>query len=73
MVYLIVLLCGIGMGYIAALCIHRPQPIGNLRIDNSDQDGTYLFLELESSSAPQLHKQKYVTFEVVAKNYVSQQ
>lgn len=69
----IMFMCGAFIGYLIARVVHRPKPAGNLRIDNSDPDGTYFFLELSSEAAPKVFKQKYVTFEVKAENYISQQ
>lgn len=67
----VILLVGVLIGVIATLIITRPRPIGSLRIDESDpDDGPYLFLEL--STDPNVIKQdKYVTFKVDARNYIS--
>ena len=50
----------------------RMEPIGDLRIDESDpEDGPYLFLELKT--APNNFKSlKQVTLNVKAENYISQ-
>ena len=69
----LLVVAGIGLisGCILGIIISRKNPVGNLRIDNSDpEDGPYLFLEL--SADPNSIKSKYVTFKVVAKNFISQ-
>lgn len=38
---------GVFMGYILAKVLSRPVSIGTIRIDRSDADGPYLFLELD--------------------------
>lgn len=43
----IYILIGILIGFVGASIIHRKRPIGFLRIDRSDPDGPYLFLELK--------------------------
>lgn len=40
---------GILIGFIGASVIRRKHPVGFLRIDKSDPDGPYLFLELKKS------------------------
>ena len=44
---------------------------GTLRIDSSDEDGPYLFLELDCT-VNFLKKRKYVLFKVNPTNYISQ-
>lgn len=69
-----IFLGGVMVGLFIGHVAKRPNPIGNLRIDNSDpDDGPYIFLELSSESTPNLLKlKKYITLEVKAENYVSQ-
>lgn len=64
------LVVGLVIGFIASVIYHRKRVKGILRIDKSDPDGPYLFLELASDPAI-LEKQKYVTFEVNTKSYIS--
>ena len=45
--------------------------IGTLRIDRSDEDGPYLFLEL-SKNIPAFDKKKKVIMSVRDENYISQ-
>lgn len=66
-IYLVV---GMVIGFIASVIYRRKKVKGILRIDKSDPDGPYLFLELSSDPAI-LEKQKYVTLEVNTKSYIS--
>lgn len=59
------------LGYILTKHIYSKKPIGVLRIDSSDPDGPYLFLELETDPNV-LKKEKYVTLKVDTKSYISQ-
>jgi hypothetical protein len=45
-VYVVV---GIMIGFVISSIIRRKHPVGFLRIDKSDPDGPYLFLELKKS------------------------
>ena len=45
---------------------------GALRIDRSDPDGPYMFLELERSDAEKIMQNGYVTLRVDTKSYISQ-
>lgn len=45
---------------------------GTLRIENSDPDGPYLFVEL-SVDPRELSKHKHVTFKVSTESYISQE
>ena len=64
------LVVGIMIGFTVSIIYHKKKVKGVLRIDKSDPDGPYLFLELESDPAI-LEKQKYVTLEVNTKSYIS--
>lgn len=46
-------------------------PVGTLRVDTSDPDGPYLFLELHTPVS-EVMKQKQVTLDVSTENYISQ-
>ena len=48
--------------------LHK-KSLGNLRIDTSDDDGPYLFLELEKS-VMDVCNSKYVVFKVRNENYL---
>lgn len=64
------LVVGIMIGFTVSVIYHKNKVKGVLRIDKSDPDGPYLFLELASDPSI-LEKQKYVTFEVNTKSYIS--
>lgn len=61
-------ICGIIVGY--AVGKNDRKPIGTLRVDSSDPDGPYLFLELETDPSI-IKKEKYVFLKVDAKSYLS--
>ena len=63
---------GLAVGYIIAKIFYKDEPIGDLRIDESDpEDGPYLFLELKTKPKYFKHRNR-VTLNVKAKNYISQ-
>jgi len=72
--------CAIGViiGVLISYFIRRHyifiNPIGNLRIDNSDiDDGPYMFLEMDSSNGgvEWISKQKYIVLKVLVNNYIT--
>ena len=69
----LVLILGFGLGFIFA----RKSPIwsgsktvGVLRVDTSDPDGPYMFLELHTGVSEVMGR-KQVTLDVSTKNYIS--
>lgn len=69
---LVGLIFGLAIGYVIGRSENREEPIGDLRIDESDpEDGPYLFLELKSRPNTFKHL-KRVTLNVKAENYISQ-
>ena len=60
-------------GFVAGR-VHRRkvqvETFGDLRVDRSDPDGPYLFLELDQSPDAFLDRE-IVSFKVVAKDYIS--
>ena len=58
------------LGCIADRLSNRNRSIGNLRIDNSDPDGPYLFLEL-NCGPESFDNKKYVILKVNAENFIS--
>lgn len=66
---IVLLICGYVLGYSLAKNQHRP--IGTLRIDSSDPDGPYMFLELETVPVSVIKKEKYVLLKVDTKSYNS--
>ena len=61
---------GVGIGYVL---FHKKSkdPIGTLRVDTSDPDGPYLFLEL-NTPVSEVMKQKQVALDVNTQSYISQ-
>lgn len=51
--------------------IHKDRPVGDLVVDGSDEDGPFLFLELNVPLNRVEDKEK-VELRVVHKNYISQ-
>lgn len=71
MEFVIVFAIGIVVGAIITRIISRPLGIGTLRIDTSDPDGPFMFLEL-SKDVNTVASKKYVILKVNLKNYISQ-
>lgn len=75
---ILLLIVGFTTGVIVAYIVLKPrivqEPIGYLRIDNSDpEDGPLLFLQIPPEhDTYYLKHQKYVTLEVKVENFVSQ-
>lgn len=67
----IILAIGIMVGSIITRIIIRPLDIGTLRIDTSDPDGPFMFLEL-SKDVNTVASKKYVVLKVNLKSYISQ-
>ena len=67
----IILAIGIVVGSIITRIINRPLDIGTLRIDTSDPDGPFMFLEL-SKDVDSVTSKKYVILKVNLKSYISQ-
>ena len=58
--------------YCLAVKKYSKKPIGTLRIDSSDPDGPYLFLEL-ATDPNIIKKEKYVLLKVDTRSYISQE
>lgn len=70
---LILIGCMFG-GLCSGLIIYRKyakKPVGILRVDSSDPDGPYLFLELENDPGV-IAKEEFVLLKVDTKSYISQ-
>ncbi len=65
-VYVII---GIVIGFAVSFIICRKRPVGFLRIDKSDSDGPYLFLELKKS-VNEIIAQKIVLLEVKREDFI---
>lgn len=64
------------IGFIVGLLFETPKrykrrPVGTLRLDNSDPDGPFLFLEL-TTPLENVTSQKQVTVYVNTENYIPQ-
>ena len=60
---------GILIGYVISSIIRRKHPVGFLRIDKSDPDGPYLFLELKKS-VNEIVTQRTVLLEVKREDFI---
>ena len=65
-VYVVV---GIMIGFVVSSIIRRKRPVGFLRIDKSDPDGPYLFLELKKS-VNEIATQRTVLLEVKREDFI---
>lgn len=70
MEFVLVLAIGVLIGFFVR-GFAKPDIIGILRLDRSDPDSPYLFLEMEPDSMQKIEHRKYVTMEVMIKNYIS--
>ena len=60
---------GILIGFAVSSTIRRKHPVGFLRIDKSDPDGPYLFLELKKS-VNEIITQRTVLLEVKREDFI---
>lgn len=60
---------GILIGFTVSSIIRRKHPVGFLRIDKSDPDGPYLFLELKKS-VNEIVTQRTVLLEVKREDFI---
>ena len=65
----IYVIIGVLIGFIVSSIICRKHPVGFLRIDKSDPDGPYLFLELKKS-INEIVTQKTVLLEVKREDFI---
>ena len=65
----IYVIIGIVIGFAVSFIIYRKHPVGFLRIDKSDPDGPYLFLELKKS-INEIVTQKTVLLEVKREDFI---
>lgn len=71
MLYVFIFIIGIVCGTFIGRLLLKKHSVGTLRIDNSDPDGPYLFLEL-STNIPSFSKKKQVTLNVLDESYLPQ-
>lgn len=70
---LLVFFTGVLFGLVLALLAYlmfKEKPVGTLRVDRSDPDGPYLFLELHEDVSTVL-RSEYITLKVDARSYIS--
>ena len=72
MFVLLMFAVGIIVGSVATQLFWRPKGVGNLRVDTSDPDGPYLFLEL-TKDLDSVIKRDSVTLKVRKENFISQE
>lgn len=65
------LIVGLIVGIIGVSFIFRQKPIGTLRIDSSDPDGPYPFLELPPDGIQAITSSKRVVLDVRTDSYIS--
>lgn len=70
MYLLLMFVGGAIVGSIVTLLIFRPKTVGALRVDRSDPDGPYLFLEL-SKGIGEIESKNRVSLQVKIKDYIS--
>ena len=62
----------LGGWMIAAIVLRRKKSIGSLKVETSDPDGPYLFLELNNGNISELLRKRHVILNVKAGDHVSQ-
>lgn len=65
----IIFAIGLIIGCLISAIIRRVKSIGALRIDTSDPDGPYMFLELDKG-VDTISSKKYVLLRVKLRNYI---
>lgn len=68
---MVVFVLGVVCGITVQALRNKPKTKGTLRIYNDPDDGPYLFLEL-TSDPNDVMKEKFVTFDVNPRDYISQ-
>lgn len=63
-------LLGYLVGFVICAIFRPKDVVGTLRVDNSDPDGPYLFLEMEND-VDVIHGKKYVTLKVKEEDFIS--
>lgn len=70
MEFVIVFTIGVVIGCIVSSIVRRSKSVGKLRIDTSDPDGPFMFLEL-SKGVGDISTKKQVLLQVDLKSYIS--
>lgn len=63
MEYLLLALCFL-VGVVIGILISKPKVIGSLRVDYSDPDGPYLFMELKKDGIKTIESSNYINLKV---------
>ena len=63
---------GLIVGIVSVAFIFRQKPVGTLRIDCSDPDGPYPFLELPRDGFQSILSKKRIVLKVNKESYISQ-
>lgn len=69
--FIVGLIIGVIVGIIGVVFIFRQKPVGTLRIDTSDPDGPYPFLELPRDGFYKIQSKKQVVLNVSTESYIS--
>ncbi len=59
-------------GSVATIIFRREKTIGSLRVETSDPDGPYLFLELNDGNIAGILRKRHVMLNVKVGDYISQ-
>ena len=70
MLVFLMYLAGVIIGSVVTTIMFKSKQVGNLRVDTSDPDGPYLFLEL-TKDLDSVVKRKSVTLKVRKENFIS--
>ena len=73
LIILFVFLAGIAVGGSVTAVVYCLKVVGSLRIDDSEPDGPYLFLELKQESVGRLCREPFVILKVNRKSYISRE
>ncbi len=74
MVFVVTYVFGVALGVMLGVLISRmfrKHPVGSLRVDHSDPEGPYIFLELHES-IEELSKQETILLNVRLEDYIPQ-
>ena len=66
----IIFAIGVVVGCILVNIVQRVKSVGALRIDTSDPDGPYIFLDLDKGQVDTISSKKYILLRVKLRNYI---
>lgn len=70
MAYIFIIVATLIFGYVLGVLAASDKPVGTLRVDQSNEDGPYMFLELETDPI-YIMRRKKVLLNVLVKDYIS--